>query len=110
MDLKTYCFNHDLTQEESERIGHAVGAFSRNFHAWAKKPDQEDLVDDMKGNLEMKVLKYQLNYTDLVATADSFPEILGEAKKTFEAVAQDVKVKIDGPEAQLIHGDFWSGK
>ena len=64
----------------------------------------------MKGNAEMKGLKYNLNYTNLVATIDNFPGILESSREAFKEVARDVKGNLDRGEGTLIHGDFWSGK
>lgn len=64
----------------------------------------------MEGNEAMRDLKYAINYTNLVATVENFPSILGSSKEAFEAVAKRTREELDEMKGALIHGDFWSGK
>lgn len=69
----------------------------------------------MKGNTDMRDLKYMINYTVLINTIERYPAILEEARNVFEIVAESVKKELDELDeldggGMLIHGDFWSGK
>jgi hypothetical protein len=64
----------------------------------------------MEGNTAMRDLKFAINYTNLVATVENFPGILGDAKGLFEDVAKKTREELDKDRGVLIHGDFWSGK
>lgn len=65
---------------------------------------------EMLGNREMGALKFRLNYSNLVATCASFPDILGKSKGLFEEVEKRTKEESENEDQLLIHGDFWSGK
>ncbi|KAF4627319.1 hypothetical protein G7Y89_g10841 [Cudoniella acicularis] len=108
-DLKTYALTHALMKEQCSRLGYSIGAWAKAFHIWAAAPEQKELREKMKGNTAMKELKYRLNYTNLVATIDNFPEILEASRGVFEEVAKETKEELDREEGSLIHGDFWSG-
>jgi hypothetical protein len=111
LDLKTYVLTHPLSKEQCERVGQGIGLWARHFHAWAIAPQQQGIVDSMKGNTEMRDLKFRINYENLVATIDNFPHILGGARDVFEKVRDDIRARQEkGEGQQLIHGDFWSGK
>jgi len=58
----------------------------------------------------MRDLKYMINYSNLVATVENFPSILGPWKEIFKAVAKRTKEDLDEERGALIHGDLWSGK
>lgn len=64
----------------------------------------------MKGNKEMRDLKFRINYENLVATIPNFERILGESRGVFEGVRKSVRKELDESDGELIHGDFWSGK
>jgi fructosamine-3-kinase len=64
----------------------------------------------MEDNAAMRDLKFEINYTTLVATVENFPEILEVSKGVFESVAKKTKEELDREKGSLIHGDFWSGK
>ncbi|TVY83243.1 4-hydroxytryptamine kinase psiK [Lachnellula suecica] len=108
-ELKTYVLTHALTESQCSRLGCSLGKWAKAFHEWAAAPAQKEVRESMKGNTEMKELKYMINYTTLVATIANFPSILGECKSVFEAIAMDVRERLDNEEGSLIHGDFWSG-
>ncbi|TVY93598.1 4-hydroxytryptamine kinase, partial [Lachnellula willkommii] len=107
--LKTYALTHSLTKAQCSRLGHALGLWAKTFHAWGAAAGQFGLRESMKGNVAMKELKYAINYPRLVATIELFPGILQASKEVFEAVANDVRARLDREEGSLIHGDFWSG-
>jgi hypothetical protein len=109
-ELKTYALTHPLTQGECMRLGRALGSWTKKFHDWANGPEQQALRKKMEGNTAMRDLKYALNYTNLVATAENFPSILGGSREVFEAVAKRTREELDEKKGDLIHGDFWSGK
>ncbi|KAL5328925.1 hypothetical protein ACEPPN_002434 [Leptodophora sp. 'Broadleaf-Isolate-01'] len=110
LDLKTYVLNHasSLTHPQCQRLGHALGLWSRNFHSWAQADEQKALVENMKGNVAMRDLKFMINYEALVGTVERFPGVLEGCKGVFEAVREERRKEL-GEGAVLIHGDFWSG-
>jgi hypothetical protein len=110
IDLKTYALTYNLTYEESTRLGFALGRWIKNFHTWGAAPEQAELRQKMKGNTEMRALKYQINYPTMVATIANFPDLLEGSREVFEAVAQDMKDRLNAEDGSLIHGDFWTGK
>lgn len=110
MELKTYALTHPLTQSECTRLGHALGSWTRRFHDWSAAPEQAELRKAMEGNVAMRDLKYMINYTNLVATVENYPAILGSSKDIFQAVAKRTREELDKEKGALIHGDFWSGK
>lgn len=65
---------------------------------------------EMKKNIEMRDIKYQVNYATLLATVGNYPAILQESQPIFEEIAKDVRRGLDAGEGTLIHGDFWTGK
>jgi hypothetical protein len=109
-ELKTYALTHTLTEAQCSRLGYALGLWAKKLHEWGAGPEQQDLREGMKGNVAMKELKYTINYPRLVATIQNFPGILKGSMEVFEAVAKDVRERLDREEGRLIHGDFWSGK
>jgi fructosamine-3-kinase len=109
-DLKTYALTNTLTHSECARLGFALGRWIKNFHTWGAAPEQASLREKMKESTEMRALKYQINYPTMVATIANFPEILEESREIFEAVAKDIKDRLDSEDGDLIHGDFWTGK
>ena len=58
----------------------------------------------------MKELKFTINYQNLLATVDRFPEVLGSSREVFVRVRDAVRRMLDEEEGVLIHGDFWTGK
>ncbi|RDL39456.1 uncharacterized protein BP5553_03796 [Venustampulla echinocandica] len=108
-DLKTYALTNPLAQAQCSRLGHSLGLWTKTFHIWAAAPEQAELRETMKGNTVMRGLKYQINYSNLVATIDNFPAILEGSRDVFQAVAKDVQNMMDNEDGALIHGDFWSG-
>jgi hypothetical protein len=98
------------TSSSCFRLGYALGKWAKSFHTWAAAPEQEELRKKMEGNVAMRDLKYAVNYTNLVATVENFPSILGESKGVFEEVAKKTRRELDSGVGPLIHGDFWSGK
>lgn len=67
----------------------------------------------MEGNHAMRTLKLAINYTNLVAMIDRFPEILGPSRHVFEEVEREMlRWMEEGGKGsrELIHGDFWCGK
>lgn len=114
LDLKTYVlkYSETLTEPQCQAFGYALGAWLKSFHQWANSDETKELREYMKGNKEMRDLKYMINYTVLVNTIERYPAILKEKRKIFEDVAASVKKELDELDGggMLIHGDFWSGK
>jgi hypothetical protein len=58
----------------------------------------------------MRALKHEINYPLMVKTIATFPDLLEARREIFEAVANDVKERLEARDGELIHGDFWTGK
>lgn len=112
LDLKTYVLTHahELSEPRCKRLSLALGIWAKALHVWATAPQQKALVETMKGNVEMKDLKYRLNYVTLVQTVANFPRILEESRALFEVIRDEARAEMETGEGQLIHGDFWTGK
>jgi hypothetical protein len=111
LDLKTYCLSHSLSKPECHRLGLAVGQWAKQFHSWAQEDGQAALLDSMKGNEDMKALKFMINYERLVGSIETFPDLLNESRTVFEDVREGMRKSVEEEgQVQLIHGDFWSGK
>ncbi|KAH7419355.1 kinase-like domain-containing protein [Cadophora sp. MPI-SDFR-AT-0126] len=111
LDLKTYVLKHasTLTRPECQRLGHALGLWTRNFHSWAQAEEQKGLVEAMKGNVAMRDLKFTINYDTLVGTVETFPHILEGSREIFEKIREARRGEMESGTGVLIHGDFWSG-
>ncbi|KUJ21982.1 uncharacterized protein LY89DRAFT_778327 [Mollisia scopiformis] len=111
LDLKTYVLTHaaSVTKLQCERLGYALGAWCKAFHVWGNSEERREVREEMKGNKAMRDLKFVINYQRLIASIESFPEILEEKRDLFEDVAQSVTKELNEKEGDLIHGDFWSG-
>jgi len=110
LDLKTYCLSHALAKSECDRIGQALGLWTQRFHSWTREDEQKGLVDRMKGNKEMRDLKFMVNYDRLIGSIDMFPDLLEGSRGTFEKIRERVRNSLDDKDSvQLIHGDYWSG-
>ncbi|CZR57274.1 uncharacterized protein PAC_07163 [Phialocephala subalpina] len=111
LDLKTYVLSHSttLTEPQCQRLGFALGSWAKSFHVWANGDERKGLREVMKGNKEMRDLKFRINYENLVATIPNFEGILGESRGVFEGVRKSVRKELDESDGELIHGDFWSG-
>lgn len=112
LNLKFYVLTHSetLTQAQCQRLGHALGAWCKSFHVWGKDEERKELRDVMKGNKEMRELKFMVNYQMLINTVDNFPELLEENRSLFEDVKDNIRRELDERDGELIHGDFWTGK
>lgn len=69
----------------------------------------------MKESKAMRNLKFEINYTTLLATIENFPDLLEESRGVFEEVVGEMrgvleKLEDEGEGGVLVHGDFWSGK
>ncbi|KAB5557962.1 kinase-like domain-containing protein [Coniochaeta sp. 2T2.1] len=119
VNLKTYAINHlsgDHPAEQQQlksrlvNIGRNLGTWLRNFHAWAADPTQAKLRADICANKEMQPLKYAVNYGALLSRLDAYPDILGDARGSFEEVGKMAEEEMkDEGKLQVIHGDFWTG-
>ena len=112
VDLKTCVLKHasSLTRPQCQRLGHALGLWTRRFHSWAQADEQRSLVEAMRGNVAMRYLKFTINYDTLVQTVERFPGILEGSKEVFEKVREQRRKEMESEGMVLIHGDFWSGK
>jgi len=110
VDLKNYCLTHPLSESESEKIGRALGKWTKQFQSWGQEEGQKELVEKMKGT-KMKEFKFTINYDRFVAAIEAFPDVLEESREIFEKVRDETKKGLESEKGSvLIHGDFWSGK
>ncbi|KAL2181986.1 kinase-like domain-containing protein [Thermothelomyces heterothallicus CBS 202.75] len=114
LSLKDYALRHFSSPDPSRKplcleLGRSLGAWLREFHAWASLPEQADLREELKSNEPMQKIKHMANYQTLVGTVANFPSILGEAQETFEKIKDATAKELDRPDLQVIHGDFWTG-
>lgn len=82
----------------------------RAFHDWAALPVQHGLREAARANQPMQQLKHVVNYTTLVQTVENFPDVLGDARETFERIREEMAKELQREDLQVIHGDFWTGK
>lgn len=96
----------------SLQLGQSLGAWLHSFHAWAARPAQSHLRDQLAlDEGSMRRLKHYINYGLLVDTVANFPAVLADAKETFEKVREATAAELErAGELQVIHGDFWTGK
>jgi hypothetical protein len=106
-----------LPQPISISIGHAVGAWLREFHSWVAHPAQADLARKMAANEPMRKLRYQISYGAFTDVVQKFPEVwdqYGSALKQVQDMAAREYAKSIHDEGVadwgVIHGDFWTGK
>ncbi|KAF2671864.1 hypothetical protein BT63DRAFT_422377 [Microthyrium microscopicum] len=106
IDLETYLKARKLTQQQCNRLGKSLGAWTKAFHSWGAAPEQESLREQMKGNVAMKDLKFWLNYGASVKSAiDRYSDTLEPCRKVLEEAGTEVE---KGAKT-LLHGDFWTG-
>jgi hypothetical protein len=116
VNLKAYAIKHlfDNPLHLKDRlmgIGNDLGRWLRDFHSWAALPAQRALQASIKQNKEMQTLKNAINYTALVTSIRTYPDILGDAREILEQVkAMSEEELADEDTLQIIHGDFWTGK
>ena len=91
-------------------LGRSIGDWLLGFHRWAALPEQVQLREEVKGNEEIRKLKYHLIYDRLVAAADNFPTIFADVKDTLEEIRKRAAEELQIPDLLLVHGDFWTGK
>ncbi len=91
-------------------LGRSLGAWLLGFHRWAALPEQSRFREEMKSNEPMQKIKHVVNYAQLVATVANFPDMLADAKETFEQIRDATAQELHLPDLQITHGDFWTGK
>lgn len=114
-ELKTYILTHTLTRADCSRLGTALGHWTKTFHQWAAAPEQEGLRKKMRESKVMRKLKFDINYTTLLAIIENFPDLLEGSRGVFEEVVEEMRgvlenLEDEGDGGVLVHGDFWSGK
>ncbi|KAK3900275.1 kinase-like domain-containing protein [Staphylotrichum tortipilum] len=108
--LKNFSAGSDSTRKPAcVAFGHALGAWLHSFHAWAARPEQAEFQKLAESNKAMSEVKFTANYTLLVANVDLYPEILADAKETFEKVKEMAAAELSLPNLQPVHADFWTG-
>lgn len=113
VELKSYMQAHTLSESESRRLGIALGSWTKRFHVWGDKSEQEQLKRDIQQSKMNSELKFFVNYRWLEDTVDLFPDVLGRCRDMFKEVAKRMNKELedtDNLDLKLIHGDFWSGK
>jgi hypothetical protein len=100
---------HELGKELAQWI---VG-FHRKSEADARdamaKGEKSDLYAELEDCRWMQNLKRQINYDWLIQRISHFPDILEEARETFEEYRAEANEEWKG-DLMPIHGDFWTGK
>lgn len=116
-DLKHFLISdlpQDMSQTSARALGHSLGSWLGDFHAWASKPGQALIRETLSKNQALKDLKFYINYTWLLDTIGNFPEILNASRGVFEKVrdraAEELKRTEYDDDYNVIHGDFWTGK
>ena len=116
LSLKEYALKHfSLSRDPSRKplcvdLGRSLGVWLRSFHDWAALPEQSNFRSEIKSNEAMQKIRQFANYSTLVNTVDNFPDILADARETFEKIRDATAEEITRPDLQVIHGDFWTGK
>lgn len=116
LSLKDYALKHFSSSRDPSReplcreLGRSLGVWLRDFHAWAARPEQARLREQIKSNEPMQRIKHFVNYSNLVETVAGFPAILADARETFEQIRDATAQELDLPNLQVTHGDFWTGK
>ncbi|KFX92520.1 hypothetical protein V490_05338 [Pseudogymnoascus sp. VKM F-3557] len=112
VELKRYMQAHTLSESESRRLGVALGSWTKRFHGWGDKSEQEHLKRDIEQSKMSSELKFFVNYGRLEETVDLFPDVLGRCRDMFKELADCMNKELkdtDNPDLKLIHGDFWTG-
>ncbi|KAF5001411.1 hypothetical protein FDECE_10940 [Fusarium decemcellulare] len=116
VSLKNYALEHyaaptpESLRPQCEQLGHGLGAWLREFHAWSQEPGQAALRDVFAGNREMQGLKNMINYQQLLQMADRHPTILGDARDVLQGISDLAAGElVDETALYVIHGDFWTG-
>lgn len=91
-------------------IGKSLGLWLKNFHRWTSQPEQSDLRSVLRGNESIQSLRHKANYSNLLADADTYSEILADAKEVFAQVEKMATEELQRSDLEVIHGDFWTGK
>ena len=119
LDLKSFLLSpagSELSRSSAHAIGFGLGSWLRSFHAWISDGEQAELQAKIKSNDAMQLLKYNLNYVNLVKSIASFPDILEKSRDVFTKVSEHARMELlrdakgDTNSLGIIHGDFWSGK
>jgi hypothetical protein len=110
IDLKSYVLTHPLTQEQSTRLGYALGQWTKRFHQWGAAPEQSQVRSVISGNQVMKELKFSLNYDRLLTRIEMYPEVLEKSRAILQEVVKDARVAYYSNNDGMSHGDFWTGK
>ncbi len=109
--MKHFSSSRDAARKPlCHELGRSLGAWLREFHRWVTLPEQAQFREETKSNEPMQHIKHFVNYGQLVATVDNFPDILADAKETFEQIRDATAQEIHLPDLQITHGDFWTGK
>jgi len=109
--LKNFAAGSDPARKPAcLEFGRALGTWLHSFHGWAASPEQAEFQQLALSNRVMSEVKLTANYKLLVDNVDKFPEILADAKETFEKVKEMATAELDLPNLQPVHGDFWTGK
>ncbi len=116
LNVKDYALKNFASSPDAARkpacleFGRALGTWLRSFHAWAARPEQAEFQKLAESNRVMSEVKHTANYKLLVDNVEKYPEILADAKETFEKVRDMAAAELDLPNLQPVHADFWTGK
>lgn len=90
-------------------ISKSLGLWLKSFHRWTSQPEQSSLRSVLRGNKSIQSLRHKANYSNLLADADTYSDILADAKEVFAKVEQMAAEELQRPDLEVIHGDFWTG-
>ena len=111
VDLKTYILKHypaptpTLARAQCFELGQALGSWLRIFHKEVMQ--NEELLEIVKQYDFAPMIKHMINFNWLAERVKTYPDILEEAKETFEQLE---KYAATEEKSQINHGDFWTGK
>jgi hypothetical protein len=109
---------HSLSSMRAFSIGHSLGSWLRAFHHWTSVPEQNDLVEKIRANVEMRALKQKITFEQGHDILCRFPDIFGEKERTLWGAiraAHGGGLGLEEPDTKddgwgIIHGDLWTGK
>lgn len=109
--LKEYLLqNDDLSEGQSNRIGKALGSWTRSFHNWAQEPARTIMLQPLHNEMQkMAELKLSINYGRLVESIKSSNLVLTDEELDILTAVARTNASISLLDGHLIHGDFWTG-
>ncbi|KAL1604998.1 hypothetical protein SLS60_004541 [Paraconiothyrium brasiliense] len=100
-----------LSEEQAERIGHALGTWLAAFHVWMDTPEQSGLTEQLKQNEEEVELKWKLTWGQGTEVLETLGDVVDEEdRRVWDAARLAAREDLGKEEGKgLVHGDFWAG-